>query len=570
MSRSLLSMILCSFLLTAAGQNPVISKLAYDSISPQSVTVSWQTDLAADSRIRWMATDSNYQPVAFTDSLYSSGLVSNHIVTIDSLSPSTIYRYQVTSATATGSATDSGYFVTQSLSGGSISVYFNHTVDTSVSTGEYANGDVNFEHLLDTQIAQADSSIDITLWEFSDITSVATALIDARNRGVRIRFIYNSTPNTPLLNTLIANGIQVIKRNYDTVGFSMHDKFWIFDYRYNTDPSKMYLWTGSTNVSHAMFHEDRNNIILIQDEALCAVYTREFEQMWGSHTDLPVPAMEKFGPLKRDLVPHVLNTGGTRIEVYLSPADSIADSIGSIIQTKTHKSLAFCMYKFSLPPVENSLHEIFQNGIQVSGVFDSSNSVDKGSAFPRMKGHAVPGAWNPPADVFIDTLPGLLHHKYFLVDADSSGNDRIVSTGSYNWEVPAETGNDENLLIIHDSRVNNLYFQEFSARYKESGGKIFGMGVDTVPGRSGILLQQNYPNPFSGITYIQFSLPVSGDVTLTVSDLTDRVVKIILREKLEPGIYTLPLDGTDWPEGIYFCTLSSSGFSVTRKMCVVR
>ena len=545
---------------------PVITRLTYDNITQTGVTVSWTTDAPADSKIRWMAPDSNYQPLIFTDSLYISDLVTSHVLAVGSLQPATIYKYQVFSKNGDGTAVDSGYFITQSASTGLVEVYFNHSVDTTVSTGESANGDENFENLLDAQISMANHSIDITLWEFHGVASVTEALIHAKNRGVKIRFIYNNMPDTSQIDSLVAHGIPVLKRTYLT-NFSMHDKFWIFDHRNNSNHNNQFLWTGSTNVSHAMFHQDRNNIILIQDESLCAIYTREFEEMWGSHTDVPDASRAKFGPEKTNNTPRIVNVAGTRMEVYFAPTDSISDTICSIIGSKIMNSIFFCMYKFELPPVEEALHLIY-NGKHLSGVFDSSNSVAHNSAFPRMKGHPVPGTWNPPADVFIDTIPGLLHHKYFMVDADVSGGNKILVTGSYNWETPAETGNDENMLVIYNARVNNLYYQEFVNRYHESGGVIAGIGaVNPVLGQSeGFSLSQNYPNPFYPETNIKFTVANTGKVKLVVYDIMGREVQTLVNQTLKPGNYASSFDASLLSGGVYFYRLSAGDHSETKKM----
>ena len=37
-------------------------------------------------------------------------------------------------------------------------------------------------------------------------------------------------------------------------------------------------------------------------------------------------------------------------------------------------------------------------------------------------------------------------------------------TGSHNWSNSAENSNDENTLVVQDTRVANLYLQEFAAR----------------------------------------------------------------------------------------------------------
>ncbi len=545
---------------------PVITKLTYDNIVQTGVTVSWTTDAPADSKIRWMAPDSNYQPLVFTDSLYVSALVTNHVMAVGNLQPAKIYKYQVLSGNSGGIAVDSGYFVTQSASTGLIEAYFNHTVDTTVSTGESANGNENFENLLDAQINMANHSIDITLWEFHGVPSVTEALIKAKNRGVKIRFIYNHQSDSSQVDSLVAHGIPVLQRTYMT-NFSMHDKFWIFDHRFNSNHNNQFLWTGSTNVSHAMFHMDRNNIILIQDESLCAVYTREFEEMWGSHTDTPNPSVAKFGPAKTNNTPRIVNVAGTRMEVYFAPTDSISDTICSIIESKIKKSISFCMFKFELPPVEEALHLMYV-AKQLSGVFDSSNSTLHNSAFPRMKGQPVPGAWNPPADVFIDTIPGLLHHKYFLVDADISGGNKIITTGSYNWETPAETGNDENLLVIYNDRINNLYYQEFLARYHESGGVLVGIGFGDTPQQAppGFSLEQNYPNPFNPETKIKYIVTTTCKVEITVYDRMGRKVQTLLSETLQPGSYESAFDGSGLTNGVYLYTVTAGNYSVTKKM----
>jgi len=545
---------------------PAISKLTYDSIKQNSVTVFWVTDVAADSKIRWMAPDSNYQPLIFTDSLYFSALVTQHSLVIENLQPAKIYKYQVISQNTGGVAVDSGYFVTQSASTGLVGVYFNHPVDTTVSNGEHANGDENFENLLDARIRMAIHSIDITLWEFHGVPSVTEALIKAKNRGVKIRFIYNHMSDSSQVDSLVAHGIPVLERTYLTK-FSMHDKFWIFDYRNNDDHQNKFLWTGSTNVSHAMFHQDRNNIILIQDESLCAVYTREFEEMWGSHTDVPDVSGAKFGPAKTNNTPRIVNVAGTRMEVYFAPTDSISDTICSIIGSKIQHSIFFCMYKFGLPPVEEALHRSY-TGKMLSGVFDSANSILHSSAFPRMKGQAVPGAWNPRADVFIDTISGLLHHKYFIVDANTSGGTKIAATGSYNWETPAETGNDENLLVIYNARVNNLYYQEFMARYRESGGfragNGFGDNMQKAP--PGISLEQNYPNPFDRNTSIKFNITEPCMVKIVVYDHTGGEVQTLVNRKMTSGSYETFFDGRSQSSGLYFYQISADGYSETKKM----
>ncbi|MCX6165148.1 MAG: phospholipase D-like domain-containing protein, partial [Ignavibacteriae bacterium] len=218
--------------------------------------------------------------------------------------------------------------------------------------------------------------------------------------------------------------------------------------------------------------QDRNNVIVIQDESLCAVYTRQFEVMWGSHTDLPVVSRAKFGQQKVSNTPHILNVAGTRMELYFAPADSIIPYFKNLVLTKPTKSMFFCIYHFELSELESAIHNIFNNGKQIKGVFDLSKSTEAGCPYSRMKGLPVPNTWNPPADVWQDSTYGLLHHKYFIMDANSPSGNKITGTGSYNWGLGFSWNNDENLLVIYSPRVNNLYYQEFYSRWRGAHGGV--------------------------------------------------------------------------------------------------
>ena len=55
----------------------------------------------------------------------------------------------------------------------------------------------------------------------------------------------------------------------------------------------------------------------------------------------------------------------------------------------------------------------------------------------------------------IDGNDAKLHHKVIIID------ERIVITGSYNFSKSAEVRNDENLLIIFDSALAQIYLDEW-------------------------------------------------------------------------------------------------------------
>ncbi len=74
-----------------------------------------------------------------------------------------------------------------------------------------------------------------------------------------------------------------------------------------------------------------------------------------------------------------------------------------------------------------------------------------------------------------------------------------------------------------------------------------------------------YPNPFTGISNISYSLNSSADVSLEVYNLIGEKVKVfVLDENQSAGQHQYSLDNME--NGVYFVTLSVNGSSVTQKV----
>ncbi|MBK8984094.1 MAG: T9SS type A sorting domain-containing protein [Ignavibacteria bacterium] len=65
-------------------------------------------------------------------------------------------------------------------------------------------------------------------------------------------------------------------------------------------------------------------------------------------------------------------------------------------------------------------------------------------------------------------------------------------------------------------------------------------------------LSQNYPNPFNPVTKIDYALSSDGRVNLTLYDISGRVVSNIINEFKTAGYYTVNVNASDLPSGIYF------------------
>jgi hypothetical protein len=113
---------------------------------------------------------------------------------------------------------------------------------------------------------------------------------------------------------------------------------------------------------------------------------------------------------------------------------------------------------------------------------------------------------------------------------------------------------------------NNTEWRSFS--FPLSGIVSATSNTSNIPGA--FELHQNYPNPFNPSTYISFSLPVRTRVKLIVYDMLGREVKTLADNSFEPGNHKLVFDAAGLSSGIYFYSISTPGFSSTKRMAFIK
>ncbi|MGE5314339.1 MAG: phospholipase D-like domain-containing protein [Acidobacteriota bacterium] len=549
------------------GTPKILTAAPYESsIGKNEMTFSWKTDLPSSSLVRYGATS------AYGGETGDSAKVFNHAVTVKGLWPGTVYHAQIVSQGFTAAAQSSDLIVSTASgsSSGQINVYFNKSVDPSVALSEKAQT-VSMTKKIIARINAAKYSIDAALYSLSGAVgdSVASALIDARGRGVRIRFICETdNQNTAPINRLVSAGVYKINDAYDLLNVDdnqkpgaglMHNKFFIFDNRDTTTDTDDWVWAGSWNATDPGTNDDMQDAFEIQDKALANAYTMEFNEMWGSAGDSPNQSASRFGARKTDNTPHLFTIGGTRIESYFSPSDRVTNHIVSTL-SQASSSINLGLLTLTRSDIADVLVQKKKAGVSVHGVID--NKTDQGSQVMYLQGQGV--------DLLIDVNSGLLHHKYAIVDANVPSASNAVIAGSHNWSSAAETSNNENTLIMYGPRIANLYYQEFKARYRESGGKdnLIVLGVERASAEtpSRFALEQNFPNPFNPSTVIGYRIASAGRVSLAIFDVLGREVASLVDGQMQPGAYSVVWNASAVPSGVYFCRLQSGSRIETRKL----
>lgn len=173
-------------------------------------------------------------------------------------------------------------------------------------------------------------------------------------------------------------------------------------------------------------------------------------------------------------------------------------------------------------------------------------------------------------------------------EADLTCCDVFGNTGGDFIGMPDPTGQDGNVA------ADPLFCDLDGADYRLGSGSpclpahndcgvqigLYGLGcVSTAVEAAAPLplrLEANYPNPFNPITVIPFDLAAQTTVTLTLHDVSGRIMRVLTAEESFPaGHHEIAWDGLDAagkqaPSGIYLYRLATPGGTAARPMLLVK
>ena len=285
----------------------------------------------------------------------------------------------------------------------------------------------------------ATESIDIAIFGYENIPEVTKALKLAKERGVKIRYVYDEYFN-PAQNIYSGNdiikGIAEISKS-DRGGNSvnsnmlMHNKFIIFDNKI--------VYTGSMNFSqNGLSGYDQNDVIIINSKEIAKLYSQEFEQMFS-------------GKFHKDKIKNQENNtykiGNSEIEVFFSPQDKSSFRIIQLIQNSKHY-IYIPTFLITHSRISNELIKARQRGVDVRMIMDANNVHTKNTKHQILRKNGIP--------VKIESYAGKLHSKTMIID------DKYIIMGSMNFSNSGENKNDENMLVINNPQLAKRYKEFFN------------------------------------------------------------------------------------------------------------
>jgi photosystem II stability/assembly factor-like uncharacterized protein len=186
------------------------------------------------------------------------------------------------------------------------------------------------------------------------------------------------------------------------------------------------------------------------------------------------------------------------------------------------------------------------------------------------------------------STPGI--NQIWVSGTHGSTNTRFIMTSlddGVTWQEQTIPELLKDTYIYHMSAVTfgalNDSVQAFAVTCDNSlqkGGQILNyrqpIGLEEIPSKvrpdyaAENILLENYPNPFSQQTTIEFVLPEQGKVTLNIYNELGQAVEKLVDAEMPPGSHQVVWNAKNYDSGVYFCNLMTKNFSQIRKMVLLR
>ena len=190
------------------------------------------------------------------------------------------------------------------------------------------------------------------------------------------------------------------------------------------------------------------------------------------------------------------------------------------------------------------------------------------------------------SDINNDSISDLIIRNFTFLE----GSEVLIYSGSSSFDLNYDLSIIDNTTFQHGfanqkafdfngDGYNDIFFQLYNSL--DSSRTIQAYSIVEIQAaqnntRPYIDLQlRNYPNPFNPSTTIEYSLPESGEVEVSIYNIKGQKVKQLVKECQEPGTHTILWNGTDnnnssVGSGVYFYKIKTEKLSLTNKMIMLK
>jgi phosphatidylserine/phosphatidylglycerophosphate/cardiolipin synthase-like enzyme len=314
--------------------------------------------------------------------------------------------------------------------------------------------------VLDQAIADKKASVRVVAYDLSEPDVVSRL----EKLGSRLQIIIDddgahgesTSGETAAAKRLSATaGAANVKRQH--MGKLQHNKTIVVD-----GPKVKAVVCGSTNFTWRGFFVQSNNALVLRGKRATTPFMSAFENYWNNDSPAGFGATGSAKWVSLGL--------GINAKVAFSPhakENALLASVADDISTKTTSSLFYSLaFLYQTPGVMQDAIKKVSTSKKIF-VYGISDRKVGGLDLQQPDGNVSPVF---PSALAKDNLPepfkseptggggNRMHHKFLVVDFDKP--TARVYLGSYNFSIPADTKNGENLLLIRDRRIAVSYVIE--------------------------------------------------------------------------------------------------------------
>ncbi len=187
-----------------------------------------------------------------------------------------------------------------------------------------------------------------------------------------------------------------------------------------------------------------------------------------------------------------------------------------------------------------------------------------------------PGAYNLVGnDAYINRTSSYVNidlSNNFLNPGISTARFIDPANGNYDLQVnsPAISGGKDlsylGLDFDIENRLRPYYFYYDIGAYECQDSTLSIDPVGEV--NNGIILNNNFPNPFNDKTSIKFYLPEKLHIKISIFDETGKMLKELINKNVPKGEHEIIFNAKKLSAGTYFYTLSTNKYCITKKMTI--
>jgi len=129
------------------------------------------------------------------------------------------------------------------------------------------------------------------------------------------------------------------------------------------------------------------------------------------------------------------------------------------------------------------------------------------------------------------------------------------------------------ITVTLDNEVIGRTYTDSLGLFRISTTSVADAPLKSTP--QAFAVHPNYPNPFANRTTIPFSLPMAGDVTISIFNIIGQQVRTLQSSHFPAGSHMLLWDGRDnhglqCSNGIYFIKMMQRNQTIVHKMCLMQ